>query len=205
MKLSALTSIRYAATTAVAVVVLSSCSLGGSTVPQEELEKDVAAQLNEQSGQDNDATCEGDLEAEEDATQQCSWESDDGAEIPVEVTATAVGDEDVEYRIEPQEPVAGSGDSEDPQGSEEPTTGTPIAQDVLEQEVRSFFKQETGKSFPVSCEGELEGEVGATQRCTWNASDGSTLGVDVKLTGYSGGQANFHIQADDKATPAPKS
>ena len=268
MSLSVPLSVRYAVVAVTAGVALSACSLGAGAVPQDELEKDVAAELNEQSGQDNDATCDGDLEAEEDATQQCTWTSDDGEDVPVEVTATRVDGEDVEYAIDPQRPssqqpdsVARSevekdvaaelneqsgedndatceGDLEAAEGAtvrctwgkdtgsevpvevtvtgvrgddvdydiepQQPLGGGAVPQSVLEQKVRQEMAAQTEKSFPVSCEGGLDGEVGATQRCVWKASDGSTLGIDVRLTGYSGGKANFHIQADDEATPAPR-
>lgn len=260
-------SARYAAVAVTAVLAISACSLGGGAVPQGELEKDVAAELNEQSGQDNDATCDGDLEAEEDATQACTWTSDDGEEIPVEVTATRVDGDDVEYDIQPQQRSSqspdsvarsevekdvaaelnkrsgedheatcdgdlkaeegasvrcawGSGADEVPvevtatsvNGSDvdydiEPKRalgGASVPRSVLEQKVRQEMAAQTQKSFPVSCKGGLAGNVGATQRCVWKASDGSTLGIDVELTGYSNGTANFHIEADEKATPAPR-
>lgn len=258
---------RSAAVALTVVLAMSACSLGGGAVPRSELEKDVATELNEQSGQDNDATCDGELEAEEKATQACTWTNDDGDEIPVEVTATRVDGEDVEYDIRPQQGASqspssvarsevekdvatelnkrsgqdkdatcdddleadkgssvrctwGGGDDGVPvqvtvtsvNGSDvdydiEPEGapgGSSVSRAVLERKVRKEMAAQTQKSFPVTCKGGLAGKMGATQRCIWKASDGSTLGIDVELTGYSKGQANFHIQADDEATPAPK-
>ncbi len=57
--------------------------------------------LNEQTGEDNEATCDGDLAAEEDATQDCVWKSKSLGKVEVEVTATSVNDDEVEYQMKP--------------------------------------------------------------------------------------------------------
>lgn len=201
MNLPVSTALRGAVVAVVAVTLMSACTLGDKTVPQSDVEDDVSAQLNKQTGQDNDASCEDDLPAEQDAAVDCTWDTDDGQEIPVVVTVTNIDGEEVAYKIEPQK----SPDSGDSSGDSSGETGTPVGQSALEQKIQQGMEQQVGKSYPVTCEGDLEGNAGATQRCVWNAEDGSTLGIDVELTGYKDGVPQIHFQADDKPTPAPKS
>ncbi|MCX3061781.1 DUF4333 domain-containing protein [Streptomyces beihaiensis] len=60
----------------------------------------------------------------------------------------------------------------------------------------------TGQPKPdVTCPEDLVGKVGTTTRCKLTAKDGSTLGVNVKVTKVDGTDINFDIQAD--ATPSP--
>lgn len=94
--------LRGALVLAMVVVGVSSCS-GSSAVPQEDLEKDVAQYANKRFEQQNEATCDGELEAEEDATQDCTWTTDDGEDIELTVTATSVDGDKVEYNIGPSE------------------------------------------------------------------------------------------------------
>ncbi|RVU22492.1 DUF4333 domain-containing protein [Streptomyces antnestii] len=61
----------------------------------------------------------------------------------------------------------------------------------------------TGQPKPdVTCPEDLVGKVGNTGRCTLTASDGSTLGVTVKVSSVQGSNINFGIKADEKPTPA---
>ncbi|WP_372347787.1 DUF4333 domain-containing protein [Streptomyces sp. KL116D] len=61
----------------------------------------------------------------------------------------------------------------------------------------------TGQPKPdISCPEDLTGKVGTTTRCKLTASDGSTLGVNVKVTGVDGKNIKFAIQADDTPSPA---
>ncbi|MFF2504813.1 DUF4333 domain-containing protein [Streptomyces sp. NPDC058067] len=61
----------------------------------------------------------------------------------------------------------------------------------------------TGQPKPdVTCPEDLVGKVGNTGRCTLTASDGSTLGVTVKVSSVEGSNINFDIKADEKPTPA---
>lgn len=94
--------LRGALVTAIVAVSVTSCS-GSSAVPQSELEKDVAEFANERFHQENDATCDGDLDADKDATQDCTWTNDDGQEIKLTVTATKIDGENVEYSITPSD------------------------------------------------------------------------------------------------------
>jgi hypothetical protein len=61
----------------------------------------------------------------------------------------------------------------------------------------------TGRPKPdISCPEDLVGKVGTTMRCKLTASDGSTLGVTVKVTSVDGDQINFDFEADATASPA---
>ncbi|GAQ58425.1 DUF4333 domain-containing protein [Streptomyces acidiscabies] len=70
--------------------------------------------------------------------------------------------------------------------------------------VAKRLAETTGQPKPhITCPEDLKAKVGTTTRCTLTASDGSTLGVSVKVTSVDGDRINFDIKADDKATPAP--
>lgn len=61
----------------------------------------------------------------------------------------------------------------------------------------------TGRPKPdVTCQEDLVGKVGNTGRCTLTASDGSKLGVTVKVSSVEADSINFDIKADDAASPA---
>jgi hypothetical protein len=62
----------------------------------------------------------------------------------------------------------------------------------------------TGQPKPdITCPEDLAAKVGTTTRCKLTGKDGSTLGVNVKVTSVDGDQINFDFQADEKASPAP--
>ncbi|MEV0094789.1 DUF4333 domain-containing protein [Streptomyces sp. NPDC050738] len=61
----------------------------------------------------------------------------------------------------------------------------------------------TGQAKPdISCPEDLAGKVGTTTRCTLTASDGSTLGVTIKVSSVDGDNINFDFEADQTPTPA---
>ncbi|MBC9717058.1 DUF4333 domain-containing protein [Streptomyces sp. TRM66268-LWL] len=61
----------------------------------------------------------------------------------------------------------------------------------------------TGRPEPdITCPEALAGKVGTTTRCRLTASDGSTLGVAVRVTSVDGDRINFAIKADETASPA---
>lgn len=84
-------------------------------------------------------------------------------------------------------------------GSSDPT----VSKDTLQSKVQTLMKQQTGKDYPVTCKGGLKGKADSRQRCTWKADDGSTLGITVTVNDVKDKKVNFHVQADDAATPAP--
>ena len=84
-------------------------------------------------------------------------------------------------------------------GSAEPK----VSADKLAATVSEKLAATTNQPKPdITCPEDLVGKVGNTTRCTLTASDGSTLGVTVKVSSVDGGKVNFDIQADDTASPA---
>jgi Domain of unknown function (DUF4333) len=49
----------------------------------------------------------------------------------------------------------------------------------------------------VECDGAIEGTVGATQRCTLTAMDGTTIGVTATVLSVKGDDFNIDFKADD--------
>lgn len=84
---------------AVATLTLAGCSfeasVGGRSVDEADLEQQISDQLEEQVGQaPEEIDCPGDLDAEVDATIECTL-NDSGESYPVSVVVTGV-DEDTE-------------------------------------------------------------------------------------------------------------
>lgn len=88
------------------------------------------------------------------------------------------------------------------------STSSSVSQSELETQVAAKMDELTSTEFPVECDGKLEAEVDATQRC-WRILDGladqgvpegSRLGIDVVVTSVDDDGAKFNIQADDDIT-----
>lgn len=59
---------------------------------------------------------------------------------------------------------------------------------------------QTGQPKPdVTCPEDLVGKVGTSMRCKLTASDGSSLGVAVKVTSVDGDEIKYDIKADGTA------
>ncbi|MFI7008463.1 DUF4333 domain-containing protein [Streptomyces sp. NPDC050145] len=79
-----------------------------------------------------------------------------------------------------------------------------MSKEKVADKIATTLAAQTGQPKPdVTCPEDLEGKVGATGRCTLTASDGSSIGVSVKVTSVEGKQMKFDIQADETASPAP--
>ncbi|GAA2291160.1 hypothetical protein GCM10010234_35330 [Streptomyces hawaiiensis] len=78
-----------------------------------------------------------------------------------------------------------------------------LSADKLATTVAEKLAASTGQPKPdITCPEELVGKVGNTTRCKLTASDGSTLGVTVKVTSVDGDQIDFDIKADETPSPA---
>ncbi|MFB6671793.1 DUF4333 domain-containing protein [Streptomyces sp. NPDC056390] len=78
-----------------------------------------------------------------------------------------------------------------------------VSKDKLANTVAEKLAATTGQPKPdVTCPEDLVGKVGNTARCTLTASDGSTLGVTVKVSSVDGDNVNFDIKADETPSPA---
>ncbi|MEU0070372.1 DUF4333 domain-containing protein [Streptomyces sp. NPDC006332] len=83
------------------------------------------------------------------------------------------------------------------------TSEPKISKDKLAATVAEKLAATTGQPKPdITCPEDLAGKVGNTTRCKLTASDGSTLGVTVKVSSVDGDNINFDIKADDTPSPA---
>jgi hypothetical protein len=74
----------------------------GSTIEQSELESQVAGAIEGQLGVRPDVSCPGDLDAEVDATTECTaTDPESGEELQLRITVTGVEGERAEFDIEP--------------------------------------------------------------------------------------------------------
>lgn len=157
-------------------------SIGGPSVSADELEKQVAAELEEEIGRDpGDVSCPDSLDGEVDATTTCTL-TDAGTEYDVEVTVTEVTDDKVLFNAEVQgadsQDGDSEGDSEGDSGSEEQQIH--VAQADVEQHVADQLEAEVGqRPDAIDCPGDLAGEVGTEMTCTLTAG---TDQLDVYLT-----------------------
>jgi hypothetical protein len=80
------------------VLGLTACS---SAIEQEELESQVASAIEAEFGVAPEVSCPGDLEAEVDATTQCTaTDPDTDEEIELKITVTSVEDGTAQFDIE---------------------------------------------------------------------------------------------------------
>ena len=80
---------------------LSACS---SSIEQDELERQVSSTIESQFGVAADVSCPGDLEAEVDASTECTaTDPDSGEEIALQITVTSVEGDTANFDIEPVE------------------------------------------------------------------------------------------------------
>lgn len=72
-----------------------------------------------------------------------------------------------------------------------------MAKDKVSNTVAEKLAAQTGQPKPdVTCPEDLVGKVGTTMRCKLTASDGSTIGVTVKVTSVDGDEIKYGIKAD---------
>ncbi|MGV9797643.1 DUF4333 domain-containing protein [Mycobacterium sp. NPDC003449] len=76
-----------------------------------------------------------------------------------------------------------------------------VAKDKLASEVKTQLEAQVGsKADSVTCDGNLEAKVGATQKCELTA-EGAKLGVTVKATAVDGDNVKFDAKVDDEPMP----
>jgi hypothetical protein len=87
---------------AVAPVLGLGLTACGSSIGQDELEKQVSSALESQFGVAADVSCPGDLDAEVDATTECTaTDPDTGERIGLRITVTSVEDGTANFDIAP--------------------------------------------------------------------------------------------------------
>ena len=153
-------------------VVLAGCSFstGPDAVDQAELEKQVAGLYTaDDPGAEITAECDGDLDAEVDATQDCHLVV--GQETAdVHVVVTEVGDEQVDFEATPYVPAER------------------VAEAVKASLEKDGYQVET-----VTCDGELVGEKDGKTTCTAAPSEGKGK-IDVAVTSVDGLMVNFSYE-----------
>ncbi|WP_078324083.1 DUF4333 domain-containing protein [Mycobacteroides salmoniphilum] len=74
-----------------------------------------------------------------------------------------------------------------------------LATAKLEQGLKDGIRDRTGVTLTsATCDGPLEGEKGATQRCEVVDGEGKTIGVTVTATDVQGSQISFNWKVDDR-------
>jgi hypothetical protein len=77
-------------------------------------------------------------------------------------------------------------------------TGDAVDMRDLAKEISAQYKNQVGRApDSVECPNDLQGEVGATTRCTLTV-EGETYGVDVNVTKVDGSDVRFDLKVDDK-------
>ncbi len=154
----------------VCAAAVTGCSTTASTVEQAELEKQVAAIYEADDPSDEiSATCDGELDAEVDATQDCNVTvGEENADVHVVVTK--VDGSDVEFETQTFVPAERLAD----------TLKTQLADQGFEVET-------------VECDGELVGEVDATTECTAAPAEGEGI-LEVTVTEVDGLMINFNYE-----------
>lgn len=158
------------------VLLLSACSgevsVGGpATVDRADLEGEVAANMSGPDVDRFDVACEGDLEAEVEATQDCLITfSEDGSTTGVRLEVTAVEGDEVEF---------------------DQTIFIP-AQEVADAVERTYADR--GLTIDeVTCAGELLGEEGETTTCDITSSVDGDVTVEATTTTVDGLIVNFDL------------
>jgi Domain of unknown function (DUF4333) len=83
------------------------------------------------------------------------------------------------------------------------TTTTPelavtVDKDQLAAKAKEKLEQAAGQQAKgVECDGDIEGTVGATQRCVLTAMDGTMIGVTATVTAVKGETVSIDFKADD--------
>lgn len=154
--------------------LLTACSaevsVGEDTVPQSEIESVIAGNI---SGEDADAVeveCDGDLDAEVGATQDC-LATLEGRTTGIRVTVDQVNDEDVDF-----------------------STVMFVTAEELETSVGDYYTGEGIGVTGVTCDGELLGEAGDTATCEITSDTDGDASIEVTSTGSEGLTVNFDIE-----------
>lgn len=166
----------------VAALALGGCSvtIGTKTVSRTELEKQVSSMITDASeeGAAFDVSCDGELIGKVKQSQECVV-TDDAGTTGLHVVVTGVDGSDVTFDLNPYIRVAD-----------------------LEKRVEELVADgsSAGSTVDVTCEGELTGQVDATQDCLVTDGQGST-GLHLRVTDVKGLRLTFDssvfIRPDD--------
>lgn len=157
-------------------LLLSACSgeisVGGpGAVDRADLEGEVSANMSGPDADRYDVACEGDLEAEVEATQDCRVIfSEDGSTTGVRLVVTAVEGDEVEF---------------------DQTLFIPA--DDVAAGVESYYTDQGLTIDEISCAGELVGEEGETTTCDITSSVEGDVTVEATTTTVDGLVVNFDL------------
>ena len=154
--------------------LLTACSgevsVGEETVSQSEIESVIAGNI---TGADADAVeveCDGDLDAEVGATQDC-LATLEGRTTGIRVTVDQVNDEDVDF-----------------------STVMFVTAEELETAVGDYYSDQGIGVTGVTCDGELLGEPGDTASCDITSDTDGDATVEATSTGAEGLSVNFDLE-----------
>lgn len=140
------------------------------TVEQSEIESVVAGNITGADAADVEVTCEGDLDAEVGATQDC-LASLDGSTTGIRITVDQVNEEDVDF-----------------------STVMFVTAAELESAVGDFYSGQGIGVTGVTCDGELVGEPGETAQCDITSDTDGDATVEATATGTDGLTVNFDLE-----------
>ncbi len=160
---------------AVCVIALSGCNAevttGPSSVSKGDLEKRVEGLVPDETTGPVDATCEGDLTAKVDATQDCHLEAGD-ENADVRVTVTSVDGSTTKFDAVPFIPT-----------------------DRMADSIEKSLTDQGYQVASVDCEDELIGKLDEKATCTaTNPDGGDDATLEVKVTEVHGLMVNFNYE-----------
>ncbi len=164
-----------AALVGAATLVLAGCSgevsVGGQeTVEQSEIESVVAGNITGEDAADVEVVCDGDLDAEVGATQDC-LASFEGSSTGIRITVDQVNEEDVDF-----------------------STVMFVTAEELATAVGDFYSGQGIGVTDVTCDGELVGEPGETAQCDITSDTDGDATVEATSTGTDGLTVNFDLE-----------
>jgi len=165
-----------AALVVAAVVTLAGCSgevsvsSGPETVEQSEIESVVSGNITGADAADVEVTCDGDMDAEVGATQDC-LATLDGSTTGIRITVDQVNEEDVDF-----------------------STVMFVTAEELASAVDDFYSGQGIGVTGVTCDGELVGEAGETAQCDITSDTDGDATVQATATGTDGLTVNFDLE-----------
>ncbi|CAB4766884.1 unannotated protein [freshwater metagenome] len=165
-----------AALLVVATLALAGCSgevsvgSGPGTVEQSEIEGVVAGNITGADAADVEVSCDGDMDAEVGATQDC-LATLDGSTTGIRITVDQVNEEDVDF-----------------------STVMFVTAEELATAVGDFYSGQGIGVTDVTCDGELVGEPGETAQCDITSDTDGDATVEATSTGTDGLTVNFDLE-----------
>lgn len=145
-------------------------SAGDETVSQSEIESVVAGNITGEDAADVEVTCDGDLDAEVGASQDCQATLE-GRSTGIRITVDQVNEEDVDF-----------------------STVMFVTAEELQTAVSDFYSDQGIGVTGVTCDGELVGESGDTATCEITSDTDGDATVEATSTGADGLTVNFDLE-----------